>query len=66
MTTGSVDSSGTAAACSGSLLCAILLVLSVFLIGLAVTLTAATDKFLPSVFLADAPRENPGRVGAIA
>jgi hypothetical protein len=50
MTTGSVDSGGTAAACSGSLLCAIWHVLSVFLIGLAVTLTAGTDNFSGSPF----------------
>jgi hypothetical protein len=46
MTTGSVDSGGTAAAWSGSLLCAICLVLSVFLIDLDLTVTVGTDKFL--------------------
>src|SRR6202034_483253 len=50
MTTGSVDSAGTAAACSGSLLCAMWHVLSVFLVGLAVTLTAGTDNFSGSPF----------------
>jgi hypothetical protein len=82
MTTGSVDSGGTAAACSGSLLCAIGRVLSVFVFELATTLTAGTDKFSSSPFLPlmtrlrlgprrgphlcrrDAPRENPGGVGA--
>jgi hypothetical protein len=69
MTTGSVDSGGTAAAQSGSLPCAIWLVLSIMLIGLAVTLSAGTDKFLCSALGAasllgrDAPRRNPGRVG---
>ena len=48
MTTGSVESGGAAAAQSGSLSCAIWLVLSVLLIGLAVTLSAGTDKFLCS------------------
>ena len=45
MTIGSPVSGGIAAAPSGSLLCAIWLVLSVFLVGLVVTLTAGTDKF---------------------
>lgn len=45
MTTGSVESGGIALTHSGSLLCAIWPVLSVSLIGVAVTLTAATDKF---------------------
>jgi hypothetical protein len=84
MTTGSVDSGGTGAACSGSLLCAIWPILSVFLVGLATTLTAGTDKFSGSPFSPrmarllsdrcpaqivvgrDAPRENPGFVGATA
>jgi len=51
MTTGSVDSGGTAAAQSGSLPCAIWLVLSVFLVDLAVTLTAGTDMFNPTLLL---------------
>src|ERR1700684_4506468 len=45
MTTGSEGSGGPAAAQSGSLPCAIWLVLSVFLVDLAVTLTASTDMF---------------------
>lgn len=48
MTTGSVESGGVAAAHSGSLSCAIWLVLSVLLIGLTVTLSGGTDKFLVS------------------
>ena len=64
ITTGSPASGGTAAAQSGSLPCAIWLVLSVMLIGLAVTLSAGTDKFLCSALGAaslsgrDAPRRN--------
>src|SRR3984885_3311114 len=59
ITTGSAAPGGTVAARSGSLVCAIWLVLSIFVVGLSVTLTAGTDNFSRRFFTAYGPASPP-------